>query len=75
MIDTNYNEESFFVRHCDFTSGGDPFKKLKSTLKAEINSEARESLYSTTSRPFMKPNTGKSAVKAINDHGDEVMKV
>ncbi|MDQ0144968.1 site-specific DNA-methyltransferase [Pseudarthrobacter niigatensis] len=75
MIDTNYNEESFFVRHCYFTGGGDPFKKLKSTLKSEINAEAWQSLYSTTSRPFHKPDTGKIAVKVINDYGDEVMKV
>ncbi|MGI9092857.1 MAG: hypothetical protein ACR2FF_05325 [Mycobacteriales bacterium] len=31
MIDTNYNEESFFVRHCYFTGGNDPYKRLKAT--------------------------------------------
>ena len=75
MIDTNYNEESFFVRHCYFTGGNDPFKRLKAALKADIDAEAWESLYRTDSRPFDKPETGKIAVKVINDYGDEVMKV
>lgn len=75
MIDTNYNEESFFVRHCYFTGGNDPYKRLKTALKAEIDPDAWASLYSTESRPFDKPETGKIAVKVINDYGDEVMKV
>ncbi|WP_456609688.1 site-specific DNA-methyltransferase [Blastococcus sp. SYSU DS0619] len=75
MVDTNYNEESFFVRHCYFTGGNDPYKRLKAALKAEIEPDAWESLYSTESRPFDKPETGKIAVKVINDYGDEVMKV
>lgn len=75
MIDTDYNEESFFVRHCYFTGGGDPYKRLKTALKAEINEDAWASLNSTVSRPFSKPPEGKIAVKVINDYGDEVMKV
>ena len=75
MIDTNYNGESFFVRHCYFTGGQDPYKRLKTALKAEIDEEAWASLYRTTSRPFPKPETGKIAVKVINDYGDEVMKI
>jgi adenine-specific DNA-methyltransferase len=75
MIDTDYNEESFFVRHCYFTGGNDPYKRLKTALKADINAEAWESLYQTVSRPFPGPSTGKIAVKVINDYGDEVMKV
>jgi len=75
MIDTNYNEESFFVRHCYFTGGNDPFSRLKKALKADIDAEAWDSLNLTESRPFDKPETGKIAVKVINDYGDEVMKV
>ena len=75
MIDTDYDEESFFVRHCYFTGGNDPYKRLKTALKADIDEEAWESLYRTVSRPFPKPETGKIAVKVINDYGDEVMKV
>lgn len=75
MIDTNYNEESFFVRHCYFTGGNDPYARLKKALKADIDEEAWATLYSTTSRPFPKPDTGKIAVKVINDYGDEVLKV
>ncbi|MBZ0130581.1 MAG: site-specific DNA-methyltransferase, partial [Rhodobacteraceae bacterium] len=75
MLDTDYNEESFFVRHAYFLGANDPYKALKTTLKSEIDQEAWESLYSDTSRPFEKPNSGRIAVKVINHLGDEVMKV
>ena len=75
MIDTDYNGDSFFVRHCYFTGGGDPYKRLKTALKAEIDADAWASLYGTISRPFPAPSTGKIAVKVINDYGDEVMKI
>ncbi len=75
MIDIDYDEESFFVRHCYFTGGQDPYKRLKQALKADINEEGWAMLYRTESRPFPRPSTGKLAVKVINDYGDEVMKV
>jgi adenine-specific DNA-methyltransferase len=75
MIDTDYDEESFFVRHCYFTGDNDPYKRLKTALKADIDADAWSSLYKTVSRPFAKPESGKIAVKVINDYGDEVMKV
>ena len=76
MIDTDYNGESFFVRHCYFTGGNDPYKRLKTALRADINEDAWESIYQTISRPFPAPAEGnKIAVKVINDYGDEVMKV
>jgi adenine-specific DNA-methyltransferase len=75
MLDTDYNEESFFVRHAYFLGANDPYKALKVTLKAEIDQDAWESLRSDTSRPFPKPASGRIAVKVINHLGDEVMKV
>jgi adenine-specific DNA-methyltransferase len=75
FIDTDYNEESFFVRHAYFLGQNDPYGALKTTLKAEINEEAWESLHSDTSRPFARPKSGRIAVKVINHLGDEVMKV
>jgi adenine-specific DNA-methyltransferase len=75
MIDTEYNEESFFVRHCYFTGGQDPYLRLKRALKADIDEDAWETLHRTESRPFARPDSGKIAVKVINDYGDEVMKV
>jgi adenine-specific DNA-methyltransferase len=75
FIDTDYNEESFFVRHAYFTGADEPYKKLQRALKAEINEDAWASLYSTVSRPFDPPSTGKIAVKVINHYGDEVLKV
>ncbi len=75
FIDTDYDMASFFVRHAYFLGARDPYKSLKTTLKAEIDAEAWESLRSDTSRPFSKPGSGRIAVKAINHLGDEVMKV
>ena len=75
FVDTDYNEESFFVRHAYFLGANDPYQSLKTTLKAEINQEAWETLHSDTSRPFDKPPSGRIAVKVINHLGDEVMKV
>ncbi len=75
FIDTDYNEESFFVRHAYFLGANDPYGALKTTLKAEIDAEAWASLNSDTSRPFVRPPHGRIAVKVINHLGDEVMKV
>ena len=75
FIDTDYNEESFFVRHAYFLGANDPYKALKTTLKAEIDPGAWATLNSDTSRPFEKPKQGRIAVKVINHLGDEVMKV
>ena len=73
FIDTNYNGESFFVRHAYFTGADKPYDNLKKALKAEIDEDAWLTLYRTKSRPFNKPSTGKIAVKVINHYGDEVM--
>ena len=75
FIDTDYNEESFFVRHAYFLGANDPYSALRTTLKAEINAEAWASLNSDISRPFEKPKSGRIAVKIINHLGDEVLKV
>jgi len=80
FIDTDYNEESFFVRHAYFTGANQPYEKLKRALKAEIDEDAWSQMYSTTSRPFEPPKgkngkPGKIAVKVINHYGDEVLKV
>ena len=76
FIDTDYNEESFFVRCAYFLgAAADPYKALKTTLRAEVDEEAWANLKSDTSRPFPKPTTGRIAVKVINHLGDEVMKV
>src|SRR5208283_554565 len=75
FIDTDYNEESFFVRHAYFLGANDPYSALRTTLKAEINAEAWATLNSDTSRPFERPRGGRIAVKVINHLGDEVMKV
>ncbi|NKM71330.1 site-specific DNA-methyltransferase [Rhizobium laguerreae] len=75
FIDTDYDEESFFVRHAYFLGANDPYKSLKTALKAEIDPDAWETLYSDKSRPFARPSTGRIAVKVINHFGDEVLKV
>jgi len=75
FIDTDYNSESFFVRHAYFLGANDPYDSLKKTLKAEIDQVAWESLHSDTSRPFPKPKSKRIAVKVINHLGDEVMRI
>jgi len=75
FIDTEYNGESFFVRHAYFTGADQPYDKLKRALRAEVDEAAWSALYATTSYPFEKPSTGKFAVKVINHYGDEVLKV
>jgi adenine-specific DNA-methyltransferase len=75
FVDTDYNEESFFVRHAYFLGANDPYSALKTTLKAEIDQDAWGTLHSDTSRAFAKPKSGRVAVKVINHLGDEVMKV
>jgi adenine-specific DNA-methyltransferase len=75
FIDTDYNEESFFVRHAYFLGANDPYKSLKTALQADIDEDAWATLYSDTSRPFPRPEGGRIAVKVINHFGDEVMKV
>jgi len=75
FIDTDYNGESFFIRHAYFTGGDEPYEKLKRALRAEIDEGAWSTLYSTVSRPFAPPETGKIAIKVINHYGDEVLKV
>ncbi|KQP28816.1 site-specific DNA-methyltransferase [Methylobacterium sp. Leaf100] len=75
FVDTDYDEESFFVRHAYFLGANDSYKSLKTALKAEIDEAAWATLYRATSRPFARPATGRIAVKVINHFGDEVMKV
>ena len=75
FIDTNYDGTSFFVRHAYFTGGQKPYESLAKTLRSEINAEAWATIYSTVSRPFDPPETGKIAVKIINHYGDEVLQV
>jgi len=75
FVDTDYNGEHFFVRHAYFLGADDPYKALRTTLKAEIDAEAWGSLRSDVSRPFDPPSSGRIVVKIINHLGDEVMKV
>lgn len=75
FVDSNYNGESFFVRHAYFTGANDPYAQLRRALRADIDEDAWTSLYSTVSRPFPVPDTGKIAVKVINHYGDEVLQV
>jgi adenine-specific DNA-methyltransferase len=75
FIDTDYDEQNFFVRHAYFLGAQDPYKSLKTALKAEVDEAVWETLYRDTSRPFERPSTGRIAVKVINHFGDKVMKI
>jgi len=75
FIDTEYDGESFFVRHAYFTGADEPYERLQRALRAEVDEEAWASLYRSESRPFPIPASGRIAVKVINHYGDEVLKV
>ncbi len=75
FIDTDYDGDSFFVRHAYFLGGKDPYEKLKAALKAEVDEAAWATLYSAQSREFAAPKSGRIAVKVINHYGDEAMRV
>ncbi len=75
FVDTDYNQEHFFVRQAYFLGAQDPYRALKTTLKAEIDADAWATLNSAVSRPFDPPKNGRIAVKIINHLGDEAMKV
>ncbi|TAK80234.1 MAG: site-specific DNA-methyltransferase, partial [Dehalococcoidia bacterium] len=75
FIDTEYDGESFFVRHAYFTGADEPYERLQRALRAEVDEEAWASLYRAESRPFPVPASGRIAVKVINHYGDEVLKV
>jgi adenine-specific DNA-methyltransferase len=74
FVDTDYNGESFFVRHAYFLGGQEPYEKLKRALRAEIDEVEWAKLYSARSVPFDAPREGKIAVKVINHYGDEVLR-
>jgi hypothetical protein len=73
--DASKDGDSFFVRHAYFLGGKDPFERLKAALRAEIDEDAWATLYRTESRSFARPKSGRIAVKVINHHGDEAMRV
>lgn len=75
FIDDDYDQTSFFVRQAYFLGGKDPYEKLKTALKADLDEDAWSVLNSTVSQPFKAPPGGRIAVKVINHYGDEVMKV
>jgi len=75
LIDTSHNKESLFVRYAHIACADEPYRNLERARRAEVDEEAWASPYSTLSRPFASPSTGKIAVKVINQHGDEVLKV
>ncbi len=75
FVDTDYNGESFFVRHAYFTGADKPMEKLQKALKSDIDESAWSSMYGTVSRPFKSPKHKKVAIKVINHYGDEVLKV
>ena len=80
FLDTDYDGQSFFVKHAYFLYGGKqtedgPYDKPKKALRSEIDEAEWAKLYSATSVPFTAPAGGRIAVKVINHFGDEVLKV
>jgi hypothetical protein len=45
FIDTNYNGESFFVRHAYFTGGDEPYQRLQRALRVDGGEPTRDRAY------------------------------
>lgn len=63
------------MQHAYFLGANDRYKALKTTLKAEVDQEARETLPSDTSGSFDKGKAGRIAVKVVSHSEDDVIKV
>lgn len=74
LLDTDYNELCFHVSQAFFprTSAWD---SLKRALKGEFEDSVWEHLAGTTSAPFLAGETGRIAVKVIDDRGNELLVV
>ena len=75
FIDTDYDGESFYVKHAYFVGNEKEFESLKKTLKLQLDLEEWSKLNSTESIPFEIPKSKKNALKVINNFGDEILKV
>ncbi len=65
FIDTDYNGESFFVRHAYFTGADQPYDKLKRALRADVDEAAWSALYSAKSSTFRPGRAGKHACPTL----------
>ena len=60
FIDTDYDEASFFVRQAYFLGANEPYKSLKTALKAEIDEGAWKHALPGHLEPFYYPRLGGS---------------
>ena len=77
MLDTNYDGRSVFPHQVFFPMAGgkEGFGKLAKNLRAEMDETKMEAFHGNRSLPFSKGDTGKVAVKIVDDRGIESLKV
>ncbi len=74
FLDTDYNGRVFHVCQAFFPRTG-AWGNLKKALKTDYTSDVWDHLAGDTSAPFEKGETGKIAVKVIDDRGNELLVV
>jgi hypothetical protein len=71
FIDTDYNGESFFVRHAYFTGADEPYDKLKRALRADIDEAAWSSLGEPPLRQAHIGEDGRESHQPLRRRGAE----
>jgi len=63
FMDTDYNGESFFVRHAYFTGEDEPYEKLKRALRAHVDEAPGQPFIPPYPALSPDPNQAKSPLK------------
>lgn len=71
MLDTDYDDRTFYPKQIFFTNSRDGWEKLSHTLKASIDESLLKKFHGTTSLPFEKGDYEQIAVKIIDSRGIE----
>ena len=74
FLDTDYNDRVFHVCQAFFPRTG-AWDNLKKALKTDYTADVWDHLAGEVSAPFEKGETGKIAVKVIDDRGNELLVV
>lgn len=76
-LDTDYDGRSLFPHQVFFPMAGkdEGWKKLKKTIRAELDESLLDQFHGTVSLPFEAGKHGKAAVKIVDDRGIESLKI
>lgn len=76
-LDTDYDGRSLFPHQVFFPMAGkdEGWKKLKKTIRAELDESMLDQFHGTLSLPFEAGKHAKAAVKIVDDRGIESLKI